>query len=115
METPEDIAVVVFVQDDTDKSIIQSEMVDIDLPNFLGSIRNDHIQIYPNPATHQVNINSEFPVESISVYNFAGQIILKETVNSNTYSINTSKFNTGIYLFQIETQEGRVLNRIIIE
>nr|NQU94175.1 T9SS type A sorting domain-containing protein [Bacteroidota bacterium] len=115
METPDDIAVVVFVQDETDKSIIQSEIVDIELPTFIGNIKNEHMQVYPNPATDQVNIKSELTIQSISVYNFAGQIVLTESVNNTTYRVNTSKLNAGIYLFRIETKEGRIAKRIIIE
>jgi PKD repeat protein len=72
-------------------------------------------QLYPNPATDHVNIESEYNMESVTVYNFAGQLILIEAVNSTTYRVNTSNFDAGIYLFQIETEEGRIAKRIIIE
>ncbi len=72
-------------------------------------------QMYPNPATDKVNIVSDFNIESITVYNFAGQVVLTEAVNNTTYRVNTSNFDTGIYLFQIETKEGRIAKRIIIE
>jgi hypothetical protein len=72
-------------------------------------------QLYPNPATDQVNIKSELTIETITIYNFAGQVVLTETVNSTTYRINTSNFDAGIYLFQIEAEEGKIAKRIIIE
>ncbi len=71
--------------------------------------------LYPNPATDIVNITSEYTMESITVYNFAGQVVLTEAVNNTTYRVNTANFDAGIYLFQIETQEGRIAKRIIIE
>ena len=72
-------------------------------------------QLYPNPATDQVNISSDYTMQSLTVYNFAGQVVLTESVDNTTFRVNTSNFDTGIYLFQIETKEGRIGKRIIIE
>ncbi len=72
-------------------------------------------QLYPNPASDLVNIKSDYTIESITVYNFAGQVVLTEAVNNTTYRVNTANFDAGIYLFQMETQEGRIAKRIIIE
>jgi hypothetical protein len=57
-------------------------------------------QLYPNPATDMVNIKSDYTIESITVYNFAGQVVLTEAVNNTTYRVNTANFDAGIYLFQ---------------
>ena len=72
-------------------------------------------QVYPNPANDIVNIESEYTIESVTVYNFAGQIVLTKIANSAKYSVNTSDLEAGIYLFQIETKEGRIAKRIIVE
>jgi hypothetical protein len=72
-------------------------------------------QLFPNPATDHVNINAAFTIESVTIYNFAGQAVLTESVNNTTYRINTSEFHTGVYLFQINTREGRICKRVIIE
>ena len=72
-------------------------------------------RLYPNPATDLVNISSDYTIESITVYNFAGQVVLTEAVNNTTFRVNTANFDAGIYLFQMETQEGRIAKRIIIE
>ncbi len=71
--------------------------------------------MYPNPTTNLVNIQSEFTIKSITVYNIAGQVILNESTDHTTYRVNTSNFDTGIYLFRIETEEGSIAKRVIIE
>jgi len=84
----------------------------------LSSIENNlfsSLELYPNPATDLVNISSDYTMESVTVYNFAGQVVLFETVDNTTYRVNTSNFEAGIYLFHIETEEGRIAKRIIIE
>ncbi len=72
-------------------------------------------QIYPNPSNGVVNIKSEFDILSIRVYNHAGQILANEVTNSKFYQFNTSDFTPGLYLFQIETNEGVTTKRIIVE
>ncbi len=117
METIDDLAVIVFVQDDTDKYVVQSEMVDEGFVIGINheSILANSVQLYPNPATDQVNIKSELTIESITVYNFAGQAVLTETINNTTYRVNNSELNAGIYLFQIETAEGTISKRVIVQ
>jgi hypothetical protein len=71
--------------------------------------------IYPNPASDMLYIKSEFDIKSVRVFNYAGQTVANEPVDSKFYQFNTSQFNPGLYLFQIETNEGTITKRIIIE
>jgi hypothetical protein len=72
-------------------------------------------QIYPNPATSVVNIKSEFDILSVRIYNQTGQVVANEPVSMRFYQFNTSQFNPGLYMFQVETAEGTITKRIIIE
>jgi hypothetical protein len=71
--------------------------------------------VYPNPASDVVNIKSAYQIESVKVFNYNGQVVANETVNNTMYKVNTSNFNTGLYFFQIETTEGTISKRVIIE
>lgn len=94
---------------------IENACVEDVITSILSITNNSELSVYPNPASEQVNIKSELTIETITVYNFAGQIVFAETVNNTNYRVNTSKLGAGIYLFQIETKEGRIATRIIIE
>ncbi len=72
-------------------------------------------QVYPNPATDVVHIQSELMIESIVVYNQTGQVIATEAAKDKQVQLNLSQYNPGIYLLRIETEEGVVSKRIIIE
>lgn len=76
---------------------------------------NTTIQMFPNPATDQVNISSGYNMQTVTVYNFAGQVVLTETIDNMTYSVNTSNFDAGIYLFRIETKERSIAKQILIK
>ncbi|MCF8368403.1 MAG: T9SS type A sorting domain-containing protein [Bacteroidales bacterium] len=72
-------------------------------------------QIFPNPASNVVNIESDYTIESITIYNYSGQVISNEEVNNTVYKVNTSDYRSGIYFFQIDTNEGRISQRVIIK
>ena len=72
-------------------------------------------KLYPNPATNLVNINSDYIIQSVTVYNYAGQAVVSEVVNNKIYQVNTSEYQAGIYFFQIDTKEGRISKRVIIK
>jgi len=71
----------------------------------------DEIQIYPNPASDEINISAKNKITEIRIYSAAGKLmILKENLFSNTYKIDTKGFNPGFYLIQI-VQNGRLVSR----
>ena len=84
---------------------------------FIGVNENGEssIQIYPNPARSYVNIKSDYTINSVTVYNYSGQVVANERVDNTVYSVNTSKFQSGIYFFQIDTDQGRISQRIVIK
>jgi len=73
------------------------------------------ISIYPNPAKDVVNINSEYRINNVKIFNFTGQIVADIEVTNKTTQLNTSQFDSGVYLFQIETDKGITSKRIVIE
>lgn len=72
------------------------------------------IQVYPNPASDVVNINSHSPLKNIGVYNQTGQRFFSIDLNAKTYKLNTSGFPSGIYLLRIEMEARVVMRRVII-
>jgi hypothetical protein len=72
-------------------------------------------QVYPNPSNGALYIKSEFNIQNLKVFNYAGQTVANEAVDSKFYQFNTSQFTPGLYMFRIETNEGTITKRIIIE
>jgi hypothetical protein len=89
--------------------------ITVDVITGIEDIIFSSTSIFPNPASGIVNIKSDYTINTIKVYNYSGQVISNELVDTNFYQFNTSKFNPGLYLFQIETNEGTITKRIIIE
>jgi len=84
-----------------------------DLDNFDDSTVG--VSVFPNPASKLVNIQSDFEIINVKIYNYAGQIVKTENVGARVSQINISELSQGVYLFQINTLEGMVSKHVIIE
>jgi hypothetical protein len=69
------------------------------------------VNIYPNPAIDVLTIEAESVIESISVFNFAGSLVLTET--SNSFSV--SQLPSGIYTLTVKTENGISVNKFTKE
>ena len=94
--------------------MLEAEIVVV-LPEGIGENTLNNIQIFPNPASGLVNIKSDIQINDVEVYNYAGQLIWDIKANNNFYEINTSQFESGIYLFRIEAKDGVISRRIVVQ
>ncbi len=76
--------------------------------------KNINLQVYPNPATGEINLavpNNE-TIESIKIFNQNGQLV-KQITNPEKTSVNVSNLNTGVYFIRTDTETNRYLSKII--
>lgn len=71
--------------------------------------------IYPNPAQNFVNISGISTMKSVKVLNLTGQVVYSNVVNGQEVQINTGDMAEGMYLIQIETENGTSSQKLIIE
>ncbi len=79
----------------------------------IEQLDNSRIEIYPNPATHQITIKgSSSELESIVLYNTLGQnvtsLINQVITNETQLDIDMSKLNTGMYYVKTKTTANKV-------
>jgi hypothetical protein len=72
-------------------------------------------EVFPNPATELVTVNSPYEISSIRVLNNAGQSVADYEVNAVSYQIDVSNLQSGIYFIRIETEEGQTLQKIAVK
>ena len=70
-------------------------------------------QIFPNPFTSSLSITTENTAQSVSVYDFNGRLLMKESVNELQFEIDLSKLSSGAYLLQIDYCNSRSVHRIM--
>ena len=68
------------------------------------------IKVYPNPANDWLKIQSEAPVEQVTLYNLAGSCVAM----SPDATIDVSSVPAGTYLLKIKTTEGEYSHSILI-
>ncbi len=73
----------------------------------------ENINVFPNPAGDFVFLNSEESITSVKVCNYAGQVIIKKTINNNSHKLNISQLKSGIYFLIIETGNKSIFRQII--
>lgn len=68
---------------------------------------NEEIVCYPNPASSFLNIELPYSLSTIDcekiviVYNALGEITLKQSINAQSFNLDVSEFEKGIYLVTI--------------
>ena len=87
----------------------------INIIKALGSLSEETLTVYPNPASDLLNINSNNQILNIKFLNYTGQIVTDNKFHSKEVIINTSVFNSGIYFIQIETEKGISTKKVVIE
>jgi hypothetical protein len=73
------------------------------------------ISVYPNPASKQVSISAGFnTIKSVAFYSTDGKLLLVQSVSGNSTTLDLP-FKAGVYLVSIETNVGKVFERLIIQ
>ena len=73
------------------------------------------LSVYPNPAKDKVNVTSNVAMNHISVMNYVGQVVYTSTLaGEHAVELNTSSYEAGVYVVQINTENGLVTKRVVI-
>jgi phosphatidylserine/phosphatidylglycerophosphate/cardiolipin synthase-like enzyme len=79
-------------------------------------IENKNVRIYPNPASHSINIISQEIISRIQLYNISGILCYEEfPVNLNSSEINIQHFQKGLFLLKVETSGAKINTYKIIK
>jgi hypothetical protein len=84
-----------------------SEMYVDDALYVEGTLGNDdfstvQVSVYPNPVKDVLNITSVEAVNSVTVYDILGKVVLQAQPNAVSPSINMSALSSGAYLVQVK-------------
>jgi|GEM_PF-873797 len=81
------------------------------------NIDNSSLNIFPNPASDKVTINSADKINAIEIYNMLGENVYTQTNLSTSASneIGLSNFQKGIYFVKIYQSEKICTEKIVIQ
>lgn len=76
------------------------------------SFGSNDFRVYPNPATNEINIQSNHPIDLVEVYNVIGQKVLtRKRVNS---PISITELQAGIYFLEVHSEGSKAVKKIIV-
>jgi Secretion system C-terminal sorting domain len=125
VEEYSDLRVVIFVQDNTTKKILQSQWLDITDLNSVAQLDNSGEgigNVFPNPAGNMASINLTLtdarPV-TWTVFNTTGQQVLageqeNATAGTNRIDIGTAELAEGVYFVNINTGDKIYTAKMIV-
>ena len=73
------------------------------------------IKIYPNPTHSVININGDFNIQSIQLYDIQGRLLQTNLGISNEAVLDISDKSNGIYFVKITSDKGIKVEKIIKE
>jgi len=81
----------------------------------LEILSENDLQIYPNPSSQKIWIknsdNSKF--WDLTILTVTGKKIYNYKINSSQTEIDISKLTHGVYFFQFENKEGKIVRKIL--
>ena len=71
-------------------------------------IENQHLTIYPNPATDVLKIINTSEYQSVTIYSIDGKVVKRIEV-SNEADINVSDLNAGLYIIGVGNEFSKFI------
>jgi len=72
------------------------------------------IDLFPNPVTDVLNINSDEVISTISVTDINGKVVLERSVNNTTAQVNMAAYSSGVYFVKIVSADNSVVVRKVM-
>jgi len=85
---------------------------------YLGvnDFSKEEIIIYPNPASSTIFISNAEKINSISIYDYTGKLLMnKSGFHNDLIELNVSEFPLGLYIVRLENQNNTIdFKKVII-
>jgi hypothetical protein len=66
------------------------------------------LNVYPNPTSEVLNINTNVEAVSVSVISMDGKVVATQEMNGTSAIVNVSDLNAGAYFYEVKTVDGLV-------
>ncbi len=75
----------------------------------------DMVKIYPNPVQGNLHVQAQ-QATKMQITNLLGQTVYQtNTMGSETHTIDTHQWQTGLYLLTVDTAQGKQVFKILVE
>lgn len=116
-------SVSITVTDNTDirleatsnKNCTATNWITITYTTGIDDVESLHVNLYPNPASRYLNVESANGLSEVIVYNALGQqVVERHNINGNTVQLDLGNLATGNYTMMIRSLNGEQATRKFI-
>lgn len=69
--------------------------------------------IYPNPASDIIHIESEHRMNALGIYSVLGEGIIERRMNDDQYILDISNLKSGIYFLEVQSGKDKIRKKIV--
>jgi|GEM_PF-3116875 len=81
----------------------------------IDEINTNSLQVYPNPASDKLNIQSETMISHLRIFDNSGTLVLGTEPNRMIFSVNLNDLGCGIYYLALKTSEGNIIRKFTVK
>jgi PKD repeat protein len=81
----------------------------------VSNLNADAVSVFPNPVKDVMTVKANSNIKEIQVYNATGQIVINQTVNAKTITINTSALSMGVYNLKATLDNGTINKKVVVQ
>ncbi len=93
-------------------TMVKEDYITVDHVTAITELDENMIRLFPNPASHTLNIITNKNTHHISLLNILGSLVLAQSVNSSSFSIDISNLDAGIYFVKLFFGSETVVKKI---
>ncbi len=108
-----DLEVVVFLQDDSNKKVMQSTVSAEDTSGAVDSIVFKDLKLYPNPTQGLLNVSGAANMK-LSIIDVKGVVVYQFDNLSNQQQIDISGLSNGVYFAKFAKKDKSTVHKLII-
>lgn len=102
-----------YVLDDYKSRATDADQL-LDVDNVV--LESANVTLFPNPANNIITLKIDTSIKDVTVFNGLGQLVLTKSSNlSETNDIDISSLNSGIYVMNINSEDGRITTKKFIK
>ncbi|NVK65428.1 MAG: T9SS type A sorting domain-containing protein [Flavobacteriales bacterium] len=77
-------------------------------PTWVGTktLETSHFEVFPNPATNKLSIESKEMVSHVSIFDHSGREVVSMDVNDSSIHLDIGELAKGVYSISIQTESG---------
>ncbi len=76
--------------------------------------QNFELNLYPNPANDQLNIQTDAEINALEISNLEGKVVsIRTGLKTNQHSLSISNLKQGVYFIKIQTNRGQQIQKFI--